>query len=71
MSKKIVVDNKLYEIKTINILSILSLLEESLITDNADQHYKNIYNAISLTKEIIQDEMNNQTPIELTETFEG
>jgi hypothetical protein len=67
--KHIIVDDKIYEIKTTNIISILQLLEDSFISKDADTVKKNIYNAISLTKEIIFEEMHKQTPITLDAFF--
>ncbi|NDB58258.1 hypothetical protein EB001_07420 [bacterium] len=62
-------DNNLYQIKTINILQIIDCLQTALTTNDPEQHYRSIYNALSLSDEIVQLEMRNQTPTKLEKEF--
>jgi len=57
-----------YTITTPNILQIVQLLEETLYNTNSlEQVGKNLEIALSLSKEIIHNEMVNQNPMQLEE----
>ncbi len=58
--------NLVYTITTPNILQIVQLLEETIYnTNTVEQVGKNLQIALSLSKEIIQNEMVNQNPMRL------
>ena len=58
--------NLVYTITTPNILQIVQLLEETIYnTNTVEQVGKNSQIALSLSKEIIQNEMVNQNPMRL------
>lgn len=62
--KQIIHDNKIYTISTPNILSIIKCLENAI--HSPQDNYQHLYNALSLSHEIILDEMRKQTPTPLT-----
>ena len=58
--------NLVYTITTPNILQIVQLLEETIYnTNTVEQVGKNLQIALSLSKEIVQNEMVNQNPMRL------
>jgi len=56
--------NLVYKINTPNILQIVSLLERTITSDDCDVE-KNLHILLSLSKEIVHNEMANQTPLQL------
>lgn len=62
--KQIIHDNKIYTISTPNILNIIKCLESAI---QEPHEFKHLYNALSLSHEIVLAEMKKQTPTPLTE----